>query len=110
MPNRILYIDLTLDEGNLILEALAECAFKSVFELIGKLTQQANDLFAEDRSDLKYHKFSFTERDMTLIIKALGDMPYNRVHSLLASLNRQIQMQLSCQHPDNAPTAYAEEI
>ena len=45
MTDRILTIHLNLEEGNLLLEALAECSFKSVFELIGKLNQQANQLF-----------------------------------------------------------------
>ena len=35
MSARMLVIHLSLQEGNLLLEALAELPFKSVFELIG---------------------------------------------------------------------------
>ncbi|MEK6686528.1 MAG: hypothetical protein AABY99_09100 [Pseudomonadota bacterium] len=108
MSVRILTIHLNLDEGNLLLEALAECPFKSVFELIGKLNQQANDLFVPGAEQKKRKKFTFTESELSLSIKALGDMPYHRVHKLLAALNRQIQTQLNSQHPNIASTEYAD--
>jgi len=33
----------TLDEANLILRALSQLPFQEVYELVGKLNQQAND-------------------------------------------------------------------
>lgn len=35
-------LTLTLDEANLLLKALGELPFREVFELIGKIQQQAN--------------------------------------------------------------------
>ncbi len=98
-----LIIDLTLEEGNLILEALAECPFKSVFELIGQLNLQANQLFTATTDHEKTQAFMFSEHDLSLTIKALGGLPYNRVNGLLVNLNQQIKTQLSGQ-----TSAYAD--
>lgn len=98
-----LTIDLSLEEGSLILEALAECPFKLVFELIGELNQQANRLFVASTDHAKTQTFVFSEYDLSLTIKALGGLPYNRVNALLLNLNRQIKTQLSSQS-----SAYAD--
>ncbi|PTN11646.1 hypothetical protein [Nitrosomonas aestuarii] len=94
MTERILSIELSLEEGNLLLIALAECPFKIVFELIGKLNQQAHYHFAEgvDQSGKKI--FTFTELEIRLAIKALGKLPYEHVHHLLFSLKKQMTHQL----------------
>ena len=106
--DRLLTIDLTLEEGNLILEALAECPFKSVFELIGQLNQQANNLFVATTDREKIQAFMFSEYDLSLTIKALGGLPYNRVNGLLVSLNQQIKIQLSGQSSAKVSPAYAD--
>ena len=106
--DHMLTIDLTLEEGNLILEALAECPFKSVFELIGQLNQQANCLFVETIDHTKTQTFTFSEHDLSLTIKALGGLPYNRVNGLLVNLNQQIKAQLSHQSFEKVSTAYAD--
>ena len=105
--DRMLTIDLALEEGNLILEALAECPFKSVFELIGQLNQQANNLFVATTGHAKTQAFMFSEHDLSLTIKALGGLPYNRVNGLLVNLNQQIKPQLSCQPSAKVSPAYA---
>jgi len=94
MTERILSIELSLEEGNLLLIALAECPFKTVFELIGKLNQQAHHHFAgaADRSGQK--PFTFTEQEAGLAIEALGKLPYEHVHQLLSSLKKQMKCQL----------------
>jgi hypothetical protein len=107
-PDRILSIHLTLEEGNLLLEALAELPFKTVFELIGKLNHQANESFADGGDDNQRQKFLFTEIEMALTIKALGEIPYNRVHFLLANLNKQIHVQLNGRDAGKAATEYAD--
>lgn len=106
--DRLLTIDLTLEEGNLILEALAECPFKSVFELIGQLNQQANHLFVATTDHVKTQAFMFSEHDLSLTIKALGGLPYNRVNGLLVNLNQQIKTQLSGQPSAKVSPAYAD--
>ncbi len=105
MTERILSIELSLDEGNLLLIALAECPFKTVFELIGKLNQQAHHHFTgvADRSGQK--PFAFTEQEVQLAIEALGKLPYEHVHQLLSSLNKQVTRQL---HPAKSSKTYAD--
>jgi len=103
---RILTIQLTLEEGNLLLEALAELPFKTVFELIGQLNQQANESFANNGTENQRQKFLFTEKDMALTIKALGEISYNRVHVLLANLNKQIHDQLNAQDTSKVAAEY----
>jgi len=108
MPSeRILSIHLTLEEGNLLLEALAEFPFKTVFELIGQLNQQANESFADGDAENQRQKFLFTEKEMALTIKALGEMSYNRVHFLLANINKQIHVQLNAQDTSKMAAEYA---
>ena len=107
MPARLLTIQLNLLEGNLLLEALAELPFKSVFELIGKLNQQANESFTPDIAAQERQRFVFTEAELSLAVKALGNMPYHRVHALLSDLHQQIQAQLSNPQSFAASQEYA---
>jgi hypothetical protein len=108
MSAHVLTIYLNLEEGNLLLEALAECPFKSVFELIGKLNQQANNLFLTGIVQKERQKFTFTESELSLSIKALGNMPYQRVHKLLAALNQQIQMQMDSRNSGVTSSEHAD--
>lgn len=109
MSARVLIIHLNLAEGNLLLEALVECPFKSVFELIGRLNQQANEVFVSGIAQEERRPFAFTESELALSVKALGNLPYHRVHKLLTALNQQIQTQtqLNNQHPDATSSKYA---
>ena len=93
MAERILSVELNLEEGNLMLIALAECPFKTVFELIGKLNQQANTHFVETVDPSQRQPFIFKEQEMLLILKALGKLPYEQVYQLLTHLNKQIESQ-----------------
>lgn len=94
MTERIVSVKITLEEGNLILTALAEYPFKTVFELIGKLNQQAHHQFAEATDKTVQKPFMFTEQEMLLTIKALGKLPYEHVHQLLDKLNTEMEHQL----------------
>lgn len=105
MTGRTFIISLNLEEGNVLLEALAECPFKSVFELIGKLNQQANQLFASGAPPQERQSFNFTEAELSLSLKALGNLPYHRVHKLLEDLNLQIERQGN-QHSTAVSTGY----
>lgn len=78
-------ITLSLAEGGLVMEALAELPFKTVFGLIGELNRQANE-----HDGMIAHEFVFERADLALIVKALGELPYSRVHALLANLHEQI--------------------
>jgi len=107
MSARVLTIRLNVQEGGLLLEALAELPFKFVFELIGKLNQQAHELFAPGSAQHERQRFVLTESELALVIKALGNLPYHRVHELLADLNRQIQAQVNNSHSSAASQEYA---
>lgn len=76
-------------DGSLMIVALAECPFKLVYELIGKLNQQANA--ASPLAANAAQEFLLTATELRLIIAALGNMPFNQVHSLVAELHRQMQ-------------------
>ncbi|SEM90370.1 hypothetical protein SAMN05216325_10421 [Nitrosomonas marina] len=93
MSDRIVSVKITMEEGNLILTALAECPFKTVFELIGKLNQQAHHQFAEATDKTAQKPFMFTEQELLLTIKALGKLPYEHVHQLLDKLNTEMEHQ-----------------
>ena len=78
-------LSLTLAEGDLIVEALAERPFKQVFELIGVLHRQAAGAAAAQVD------FVLTHAQLRLALDALGEMPFNRVQRLLHGLHGQIQ-------------------
>jgi hypothetical protein len=78
-------LSLTLAEGDLIVEALAERPFRQVFELIGVLHRQATDAAAV------HVDFVLTHAQLRLVLEALGELPFNRVQRLLHGLHSQIQ-------------------
>jgi hypothetical protein len=79
---------LTASEGQLVIEALAEGPFKTVFELIGRINRQANLDAGQDGCRLQ-----FSRADQALVIGALVKLPYHRVHQLLAKLEQQASVQ-----------------
>ncbi|MCP5244435.1 MAG: hypothetical protein H6937_00080 [Burkholderiales bacterium] len=105
MTDRILSIELSLEEGNLLLTALAEYPFKTVFELIGKLNQQAQFHCTEISNRSRRITFTFTEQEIVLAVKALGKLPYEHVHQLLANLNRQMERQVQPESVHSAQTS-----
>ncbi|MBC3883341.1 hypothetical protein H8K35_18250 [Undibacterium sp. LX40W] len=84
-------LQLSLNQGNLILEALAERPFKQVFELIGQLNQQASAQFDAHATAEAMGVFVISAGQLRLIIEALGELPYNRVARLLQQLHQQLQ-------------------
>jgi hypothetical protein len=107
-PSGSLRIVLTPEEGALVMEALAEYPFKSVFELIGKLNLQANIYSSSALPASAAHDFDFTAPELSLAIKALGDLPFNRVNVLLANVNGQISAQLEPRHRKKAATDHVD--
>ena len=74
------------DEGGLVIEALAELPFKTVFELIGDLNRQA-----VTGADAPAGRPYRVDRDnLELILRALAQLPYERVHRLLSALQQQL--------------------
>lgn len=75
---------LTLAQGDLILEALAERPFRQVVDVIGKLHRQAAGAEPERA------QFVLTHAELRLVLETLGDLPFNRVQRLLHTLHAQI--------------------
>ena len=82
-------ISLRDDEGRLVIEALAELPFKTVFELIGDLNRQAVD--GDGRADAGTgQRYQVDRESLELMLRALAQLPYERVHRLLAALQLQL--------------------
>ncbi|MFJ3047913.1 hypothetical protein ACIPEN_18955 [Herbaspirillum chlorophenolicum] len=84
-------IVLTAEQGNLVIAALAECPFKLVYELIGKLNRQAND--AGGRAAAGKYACLLTADELKLVLNALGNLPYHQVHALVHALQLQVGLE-----------------
>jgi hypothetical protein len=91
MNTQDIHLQLSLAQGNLILEALAERPFKQVFELIGVLNSQAAQTFHTAAEEHDLGNFILNPQQLRLILEVLGEMPYNRVNRLLHSMHQQLQ-------------------
>jgi hypothetical protein len=89
-PQHEYSVFLNRTEGRLIMQALAELPFKYVYELIGKLNHQANEITAGDRDAPHFQLRRLSLQELHLMIRALEEMPFRQVHDLLANLNAQI--------------------
>lgn len=85
------------EDGSLMIEALAECPFKLVYELIGKLNRQANSLLSRAGEHAAPQDLELSAAELKLLINALGNLPFNRVHLLVHELHRQMQTQMQGQ-------------
>ena len=83
-------INITLAQGNLILEGLSERPFKQVFELIGYLNQRASIVLPAGSPADAVGTFELSKSQMRLITEVLGEMPFNRVHRLIQQLHHQL--------------------
>ncbi len=90
---RELHFYLTLEQSSLILEALVEQPFKVVFEIIGQLNHQAQQFYQADVDRTAPALFVVSAADFSICIKALGELPYNRVCALVNYLHQQLQTQ-----------------
>lgn len=90
---RELHFYLTLEQSSLILEALVEQPFKRVFEIIGQLNHQAQQFYQTDAARSAPALFVISAADFGVCIKALGELPYNRVCTLVNYLHQQLQTQ-----------------
>jgi hypothetical protein len=93
MSEKIIQIQLNLQESSLLLQALAERPFKQVFEVIGKLNHQAQQFYQPPVTNDKQASFSLMASEFSLCIKSLGDLPYNQVQGLIAKLHSQLLAQ-----------------
>ncbi len=89
-----LHVHLTLTQSSLVLEALMEQPFKKVFEIIGALNQQAQQFYQSPADKNSVQLFLISKNDFATCIKALGELPYNRVSGLIQNLHQQLQTQL----------------
>lgn len=89
-----LQLHLTLAHSSLLLEALMEQPFKNVFEIIGSLNAQAQQFYQAPAEKNRAQLFVISKSDCAICIKALGELPYNRVSNLIANLHQQLHGQL----------------
>ena len=90
---RELHFYLTLEQSSLILEALVEQPFKQVFEIIGQLNHQVQQFYQVEAARNAPALFIINAADFSICIKALGELPYNRVCTLVNYLHQQLQTQ-----------------
>lgn len=106
---RELHFYLTLEQSSLILEALVEQPFKVVFEIIGQLNHQAQQFYQAEADRTAPALFVVSAADFSICIKALGELPYNRVCALVNYLHQQLQSQQpSVGHPGATSTTARE--
>jgi hypothetical protein len=91
--SRTVQLQMDVDGGRIVFEALGEMPFKLVYTLIGKLNRQANRSLA--RSGNRAACYYLSPDELGLIVKALGELPFQRVFRLLESINTQIGDQMS---------------
>ncbi|MFP5394277.1 MAG: hypothetical protein ACLGI6_22515 [Gammaproteobacteria bacterium] len=87
-------VALDVQQGRLVMEALAARPFREVFELIGRLNAWAGAAFAISERDAGA-PFALTQAELALVIEALGELPYRRVHVLVGSLQSQLDALLA---------------
>lgn len=94
-----LSLALDLAQGRLLTEALAERPFRTVCILIGRLNAWASHALAHGAAARHaLPPFTLTMAELSLTLQALVELPYRRVHALVASLQyqmQQIQQQLA---------------
>ncbi len=99
-------IRMTLDEGRLVFEALAELPFKYVYGLIGKLNSQSNRSTLTRSRERARHPYTFTREELEVTLRALGAMPFDRVHALMNNLNDQIRGHVNGSHLSRDPRTH----
>lgn len=89
-----LQLQLSAEQGHLVMTALAERPFRLVYELIGKLNGQAN---ASNASSMQQGSYAcaVSAAELKLILEALGQLPYQQVHLLIEALHQQVSRQLA---------------
>jgi hypothetical protein len=74
-------------QGLLVREALAQRPYHEVEELIARLDAWAGRVFGPGGDGAP---LALRYADLALVVQALADLPYRRVHALIGSLERQI--------------------
>jgi hypothetical protein len=101
-PQGVLELFLSVDEAQLMMEALADMPFKAVYRLIGDLNNQANGYDPREFNGSFVQSYRISGDDMRLILAALGNLPFNRVHRLVSKLHGQIRARLESGPGDSA--------
>ena len=89
MENKDFKLDLSIEEMKIIISALAELPFKTVFELIGKINENANLNVLSKTVPL--YVMAFKDVEIRLIISSLGQLPFEKVYGLMGKINEQLE-------------------
>ena len=95
MESDAIPILLSVEEGQIIFQALSELPFKYVFELIGKLNHTANETQSVNRQGTACYEYVLLTEEIKLIVQALGQMPYQRVHGIISHLENSLNKGLA---------------
>lgn len=79
-------LKITIGEGKVIFKSLSELPFKEVFELIGKLNQQANS--QKVYNDSEEIIFTLTKTELEIIKKALSGQPFYQVSGIMEKVTK----------------------
>ena len=81
-------VDMDRLESGMLLAALAELPFKTVYSLIGKINAQAHSHFSDPSEHAKRRPFEFEFHELTFCARTLETLPYREVHALLDRVHR----------------------
>lgn len=73
-------------QSGMVLVALAELPFKNVFEVIGRINEQAHRCFGDGTDAQAKHPFRLSRREIGLCLEALQAMPYGAVREIASRL------------------------
>lgn len=75
-------------ESGILLAALAELPFKTVYALIGKVNARAHGHFSDPSQHAKRKPFEFEIHELAFCAQTLESLPYREVHALLERVHR----------------------
>ncbi len=82
-----LNIELTLEEGQMVFQSLAEFPFKMVYELIGKLNKKSGNLIIKGGQQNDKISLELNSEELLLMLRSLEKKPFADVHQLINKLN-----------------------
>lgn len=70
----------------LVLNALAELPFKTVFETIGRINEQAHEGLREGQDERTRRRFRLSRQDVRLCLDAVQSLPYGTIRETASGL------------------------
>jgi len=80
-------VEMDRQEAGVLLAALSELPFKTVYALIGNLNAQAYRNFSDPSQHSLRKPFEFDRQELAFCATALETLPYRDVHALLGRMH-----------------------